>query len=117
MKRTNDKQALIRAKKLNFAKGSQQSLQRCVQAALASEQRKRGTLQVAKLPVSPSPLRPDQIRAIRRSFNVSQAAFARIMNVSTNAVESWEQGVRQPREATLKLLYIARKHPKILLAM
>ena len=39
------------------------------------------------------------------------------MNVSTNAVESWEQGVRQPREATLKLLYIARKHPKILLAM
>ena len=38
------------------------------------------------------------------AFNVSQAVFARIINVSPNAVESWEEGVRRPREATLKLL-------------
>jgi len=47
---------------------------------------------------------------------VSQAVFARIINVSPNAVESWEQGVRHPREATLKLLTIAHKHPEILLS-
>ena len=58
---------------------------------------------------------PNQIRAVRQS-NVSQATFARIMNVSTNAVESWEQGVRHPREATLKLLTIAHKHPEVLLS-
>ncbi len=42
--------------------------------------------------------------------------FARTINVSVNAVESWEQGVRRPREATLKLLTIAHKHPEVLLA-
>jgi transcriptional regulator with XRE-family HTH domain len=40
----------------------------------------------------------------------------RIINVSVNAVESWEQGVRRPREATLKLLAVAEKHPEVLLA-
>jgi putative transcriptional regulator len=68
------------------------------------------------VPAPPKPLRPNQIRAIRQSFNVSQAVFARIINVSPNAVQSWEQGVRSPREATLKLLAIAHKHPEILLS-
>jgi len=31
-------------------------------------------------------------------------------------VESWEQGVRHPRQASLKLLTIAHKHPEALLA-
>ena len=48
--------------------------------------------------------------------DTSQAAFARIINVSVNAVESWEQGARRPREATLKLLTIAHKYPEVLLA-
>jgi DNA-binding transcriptional regulator YiaG len=43
---------------------------------------------------------PVQSRAIRKSFNVSQAGFARIVNVSVNAVESLEQGVQRPREAS-----------------
>jgi DNA-binding transcriptional regulator YiaG len=53
---------------------------------------------------------------IRQSFNLSQAGFARIINVGVNAVESWEQGVRRPREATLKLLAVADQHPEVLLA-
>jgi putative transcriptional regulator len=83
--------------------------------ALAYEQGSKGPVRVTELPAPPKPLSPSQIRAIRRSFNVSQAVFARIINVSPNAVESWEQGVRRPREATLKLLTIAHQHPEILL--
>ena len=90
-------------------------LKQSLQDALAYEQRKESALRVTELPPPPRPLRPSEIRAIRRSFNVSQAVFARIINVSTNAVESWEQGVRHPREATLKLLTIAHKHPEVLL--
>jgi hypothetical protein len=41
--------------------------------------------------------------------------FARLLNVSSNAVESWEQGIREPRQATLKLLHIAKKNPGVLL--
>jgi putative transcriptional regulator len=91
-------------------------LKQSLQEALAHEQGKQRGLQITELPPPPKPLRPSQIRAIRQTFNVSQAVFARIINVSPNAVESWEQGVRRPREATLKLLTIAHKHPEVLLA-
>ena len=37
------------------------------------------------------------------------------LNVSPNAVRSWEQGTRRPRQAALKLLVIAKKNPKALL--
>lgn len=91
-------------------------LKQSLHEALAYEQNKRTVLRVSELPPPPKPLSPRQIRAIRLSFQVSQAVFARLINVSPNAVESWEQGVRHPREATLKLLTIAHKHPEVLLA-
>ena len=72
-------------------------------------------LRTAKLPGRPKPMKPADIRAIRESLNASQALFARLLNVSSNAVESWEQGIREPRQATLKLLNIAKKNPTVLL--
>lgn len=90
-------------------------LKQSLSDALAYEQGKKPALRVTELPPPPKPLTPRQIRAIRQSFNVSQAVFARIINVSLNTVESWEQGARRPREATLKLLTIAHAHPEILL--
>ena len=72
-------------------------------------------LRKVEIPARPKPLKPAEIRGLRESLNASQALFARLLNVSSNAVESWEQGVRQPRQATLKLLYIARKSPGTLL--
>jgi DNA-binding transcriptional regulator YiaG len=73
-------------------------------------------LRTVEIPPRPKPLKPAEIRSLRESLNASQALFARLLNVSSNAVESWEQGIRQPRQATLKLLYIARKSPSVLLS-
>jgi putative transcriptional regulator len=72
-------------------------------------------LRKAELPSRPKPLKPADIRALRASLNASQALLARLLNVSSNAVESWEQGIREPRQATLKLLHIAKKDPGVLL--
>jgi putative transcriptional regulator len=88
-------------------------LEQSLQDALAYESGKKTQLRVSHLPPPPKPLSPRQIRAIRQSFKVSQAAFARIINVSTNTVESWEQGVRKPRDASLKLLTLAHQHPEV----
>src|ERR1700722_5157552 len=90
-------------------------LKQSLSDAMAYEQDKKAAVRVSELPPPPKPLSPHQIRAIRQSFNVSQAVFARIINVSLNSVESWEQGARRPREATLKPLTIAHHHPEILL--
>ena len=59
-------------------------------------------------------MKPADIRALREGLNASQALFARLLNVSSNAVESWEQGIREPRQATLKLLHIVRRNPSAL---
>jgi|SRR5208283_4515706 len=73
-------------------------------------------LRQVEIPPRPKPMKPAEIRSMRESLNASQALFARLLNVSSNAVESWEQGIRQPRQATLKLLHIARKNPDVLLS-
>jgi putative transcriptional regulator len=76
---------------------------------------KRSDLRVTELPPPPKPMRPEEIRNIRHALEASQTVFAHYLNVSPNAVRSWEQGVRRPRNATLKLLAIAKKQPRILL--
>lgn len=45
----------------------------------------------------------------------SQAVFAMMLNISPKTVQAWEQGSREPGDAALKLLTIAKKHPEVLL--
>jgi len=82
----------------------------------ACEQGKTVNLRTNEIPPPPRPLKPAEIRRIRLALNASQALFARFLNVSTNTVESREQGVRQPDAAALKLLTIAKKYPQSVLS-
>jgi putative transcriptional regulator len=85
------------------------------ESAAAAGSPKPFDLRTVEIPPRPKSLKPADIRSLRESLNGSQVLFARLLNVSPNAVESWEQGVRQPRQATLKLLHIVRKNPGALL--
>lgn len=60
------------------------------------------------------PLGAKEVLAVRAQLRVSQAAFARILNVSPKTVQAWETNARRPSDAALKLLTIAKRHPKIL---
>ena len=55
-------------------------------------------------------LTPDEIRAIRMREQVSQAVFARHLNVTTGLVSQWERGQKRPRGASLKLLTLVAKN-------
>jgi len=90
-------------------------LQEALQDALAYERGETVNLRVTTLPPPPKKISPRDIRRIRQTLKASQARFAAYLNVSANAVRSWEQGIRRPRNATLKLLAIAKKQPRILL--
>lgn len=83
--------------------------------ALSYERGETLNLRVTPIPPPPKQISAREIRRIRRALRASQALFASYLNVSPNAVRSWEQGVRRPRNATLKLLAIAKRQPKILL--
>ena len=74
-------------------------------------------LRITPVPPRPGEISPLEIRRIRRALNASQKLLASYLNVSPKAVSSWEQGTRRPRQATLKLLTIARKNPKVLLVV
>ena len=86
-----------------------------LQDAAAYERGESLNLRVTRIPSRPKPISARDVRRIRRTLNASQALFATYLNVSPNAVRSWEQGTRRPRQAALKLLAIARKNPKALL--
>ena len=83
--------------------------------AAAFERGEAVNLRITQIPARPKRVSPREIRRIRHSLQASQTLFASYLNVSPNAVRSWEQGTRQPRQAALKLLLIAKKFPKALL--
>lgn len=60
-------------------------------------------------PPEPPPFDPRSFIALRRHSGMSQSGFAKFLNVSAKAVESWEQGVRQPNGAALRLLQFMAK--------
>jgi putative transcriptional regulator len=67
------------------------------------------------LPARVEGIRPSDVRAIRRKLRVSQAVFARMLNVPVVTEASWEVGRRNPSGAALRLLQIAKKEPEVLL--
>jgi putative transcriptional regulator len=54
-------------------------------------------------------LSAEDIRKIRLKSKVSQAVFARYLNVSPGVVSQWERGEKSPSGASLKLLTLVRK--------
>jgi putative transcriptional regulator len=59
---------------------------------------------------------PEQLLVIsaRQSVNLTQKEFARLLNVSIDSVQDWEQGRRSPRGAARTLLRVAHEHPEVL---
>ncbi len=92
-----------------------EDMKEALQGAAAYERGGAVNLRVTRIPPRPKEISPREIRRIREALKASQPLFATYLNVSTNAVRSWEQGTRRPRQAALKLLVIARKNPKALL--
>src|SRR5258705_10706230 len=90
-------------------------MKEAVQGAAGYERGEYVNLRLTRLPSRPKPISAKEVRHIRQALNASQTLFASYLNVSPNAVRSWEQGSRRPRQAALKLLLIAKKNPRALL--
>lgn len=80
----------------------------------AAHARGQLTLKTAKVPKKAVSLTPRKIRQIRETLNASTPVFAAYLNVSPDAVRSWENNRRQPSGPALRLLEIAAKRPEVL---
>jgi putative transcriptional regulator len=58
----------------------------------------------------------EDIRRIRTRLNMSQAGFARLLQVSSKTIQSWEQGTRRPQQSSARLLQFI-EHPDLLTAL
>lgn len=92
-------------------------LKEALEDTLALERGERRDLKVTRIqaPRPPKAMTPKDIARIRLKLNCSQAVFAMMLNISPKTVQAWEQGSREPGDAALKLLTIAKKHPEVLL--
>lgn len=55
---------------------------------------------------------PVMVRNIRLKLHASQAAFARMIGVSVDTLQNWEQGRRRPDGPALALLKVADINPR-----
>ena len=56
-----------------------------------------------------SPITAEQIRAIRERANMSQAVFARHLNLTVGYVSQLERGAKRPSGAALALLNVIKR--------
>lgn len=52
---------------------------------------------------------PSRIKRLRKKLSLSQAVFAKILNVSLSSVRQWEIGVRNPNGSAKVLLEILER--------
>jgi putative transcriptional regulator len=64
--------------------------------------------------ITPLSLGSDEIQQIRKTLKVSQAVFAKLLNVSLSSVRQWEQGLRKPSGSTMVLLELLQREPHLL---
>jgi putative transcriptional regulator len=81
--------------------------------ALEHAQGKRN-LRTTTLPLPPQPLNGRAVKRVRAALHVSQAVFARYLNVSTKLVQAWEANRRRPDGPALLLLHIAARQPQVI---
>lgn len=58
---------------------------------------------------------PSRVQAVREKAALSQAQFARLLNVSVRTLQNWEQARREPTGPAKALLRIVEREPSVAL--
>ena len=64
-----------------------------------------------KKPARRHELTPSRILAVRERSGLSQAQFARLLNVSVKTLQNWEQARREPTGPAKALMRIVEREP------
>jgi DNA-binding transcriptional regulator YiaG len=96
------------SKRLPVAEQIRKGLEEAIRHAKGEITLKTTTLE---LPDRPPEVGAAELTELRLASGMSQAVFARLLNVSTKTVQGWEQGLRKPSPATLRLIQVFRHDP------
>src|SRR5437667_12609432 len=73
-------------------------------------------LRTTELPPPPRRVDGRGIRRLRTRLKMSQAVFARCLNVSTKLVQAWEADRRRPEGPALLLVRLVERNPALVLS-
>ncbi len=85
--------------------------------SLAFSEGKKKSLITTHMPAPPPPMNARKVTELRKRLNMSQGLFAAALNVSPKTVQGWEQGLRTPSNASLRLLQIVESQPNAIWAI
>ena len=57
----------------------------------------------------------NDVARVRNRLGLSQSKFARLLGISENTLQNWEQGRRKPAGPAKVLLKVAARHPQAVL--
>jgi putative transcriptional regulator len=57
----------------------------------------------------------NDVARVRNRLGLSQNKFARLLGISENTLQNWEQGRRKPAGPAKVLLKVALRHPQVIL--
>ena len=83
--------------------------------SIAYSKGEKKALVTTQIPAPPPPMNAQKVVQMRKRLNMSQGLFAAALNVSTKTVQGWEQGLRKPSNASLRLLQLVQKEPDTML--
>jgi putative transcriptional regulator len=66
---------------------------------------------VIEISDAPPPITKDDVIALRNRLQMTELAFARLLNVSLGTVGQWEAGKRKPTGAAARLLQVYAERP------
>lgn len=72
------------------------------------------TLRTVEIPDEPPEIDGPTLAALRQRAAMSQAVFARMLNVSTKTLQSWEQETRRPSDAARRLIQVFSEQPEMM---
>ncbi|MCB1197375.1 MAG: hypothetical protein KDK51_03310 [Deltaproteobacteria bacterium] len=89
-----------------------QALIEAANEALEVERSNKRVRQTKIVVIDPPEWTQKRIIKLRKEWDVSQAIFARLLNVNKKTVESWEQGINKPGGPSQRLLQIFEDTPQ-----
>ena len=72
------------------------------------------TLRTVDVPMEAPETDGKTLAALRLQAGMSQAILAKVLNVSTKTLQSWEQGTRRPSDASRRLIQVFSLQPAVI---
>ncbi len=72
------------------------------------------TLRTVEIPEEAPQIDGVTLAKLRTQAAMSQTIFAKMLNISTKTLQSWEQGKRSPSDASRRLIQIFSEHPGVI---